>query len=739
MKKTILTLLLATSFLYLHAQNSISGTVTDANDRSLLEGVSVYFPQLEKGTETNAEGYYSIEGLPKGNYKLIVSYLGYQTYSKTIEVSNDKIELNIELTASAIEIEEVIVSTPFHKLQRENVMKVEQASIADLRSSGAITLSDGISSIPGVSTVSTGVGIGKPVIRGLSANRVLVYAQGVRMENQQFGGEHGLGLSDSGVESVEVIKGPASLLYGSDALGGVLYFNPEKFAVSGTTEGDVNLNYFTNTRGIAANAGIRTSTSKMRYLFRGSAVSHIDYMTGDDERLTNSRFNEYDFKAGTAYQANRFKTELRYNFNTANLGIPEEIATQSSERSPELPYQEIATHTVSSKTNLFLEKSSLEFTLGLIANKREEFEDGSEAALSMQLNTLSYNLQYHLPKISKFETIIGIQGMHQSNVNSGEEVLIPDAITDDFGLMATSHWHISEQSDIQLGLRYDHRKIKGEENGVLGEEGFIAELNRKFNSFNTALGYKVNFSKHLIGRVNLASGFRAPNLAELTSNGVHEGANRYEIGDPNLKNERNFQTDVALEYQNEHIEFFANGFYNAVSDFIYLNPEGTLIDTDPVYRYRQQNANLYGGEFGFHFHPHPLDWLHFESSYETVIGKLDTGGYLPLIPANRLYNTLRIEFDKKDVKVDNGYVFLTLQNYFAQNRPSIFETSTDGYTLLNAGLGSTLQLFGQPMDFRISGNNLLNETYISHLSRLKIDGIANIGRNISIGLTIPIS
>src|SRR5690606_27350971 len=137
------------------------------------------------------------------------------------------------------------------------VMKVEYAKIADLRTKGATTLADGITNIPGVSIVSTGTGIGKPVIRGLTSNRVLVYTQGIRLENQQFGDEHGLGVNDAGIESVEVIKGPASLLYGSDAMGGVLYLNPEKFASTNPASGDFGGNYFSNTQGFNTIAGFK--------------------------------------------------------------------------------------------------------------------------------------------------------------------------------------------------------------------------------------------------------------------------------------------------------------------------------------------------------------------------------------------------------------------------------------------------------------------------------------------------
>ncbi|MGB5271889.1 MAG: TonB-dependent receptor, partial [Eudoraea sp.] len=659
------------------------------------------------------------------------------------------ITLDIVLSPSAIEMEEVIVSTPFHKLQRENVMKVEQAAVESLRKMGAITLSDGITNIPGVESVSTGVGIGKPVIRGLSSNRVLVYSQGIRLENQQFGDEHGLGISAAGVESVEVIKGPASLLYGSDALGGVLYLNPEQFANINSTKGDINLNYFTNTQGVNANAGFKTSGEKFKFLVRGAYTSHADYKGGNSLRVTNSRFNEFDLKTALGYQLGKFKTELRYNLNSSDLGIPEEIGIQDLGRTPMSPYQEINSHILSSKSDLFFNNSSLRITLGYILNNRKEFEeeedveipptspDDLKPALDMKLSTFSYNVQYNLPTLGRLQTIAGLQGMSQDNKNFGEEVLIPNAITNDIGLLATSHIHF-EKSDVQLGIRFDNRTIKGEETGIVGEEGYIAQLDRNFNSFNAALGYRIDFLKNFIGRINLASGFRAPNLAELTSNGVHEGTNRFEIGNPNLKNEKNLQIDIALEYGSQHFEFFANGFYNIISDYIFIEPNGEFVDNNPVYNYIQQDANLYGGEIGFHFHPHPLDWLHVQSSFESVIGQLDNDDYLPLIPANKLSNTLRLEFNNSQKWITDGYTFITLNTIFDQNRVATFETSTMGYNLLNAGFGASLKLFKQDVELMVTALNILNKDYISHLSRLKVDDISNIGRNINIGLSIPL-
>lgn len=739
--KNIVTILLCLIWLGTYAQNHIKGHIIDAHSKQSLEAVNIYFPQIEKGTSTNAEGIFHLNNMPNGTYQAIVSYLGYETQSINCKFPYNG-TLEIKLTPSAIEMEGIILSTPFHKLQSDNVMKVEQQHVSDLNKQGAVNLSSGISNIAGVESITTGLGIGKPVIRGLSSNRVLVYTQGVRLENQQFGSEHGLGLSNNGIESVEVIKGPASLLYGSDALGGVLYINSEKFAPDNSYEGDVAANYFSNTSGFNTNIGVKQSSDKFKFLFRGGATKHADYQS-TDYRVTNTRFKETDFKVGMGYQATYFKTELRYNVNLSKLGIPEDIGEQTKSITPMLPYQDIGNHVLSSKSTVFFNNSKLDINLGLLYNDRKEFEEHHhhegeeheeeeeeehdeheedlEAALHMKLKTLNYDVKYHLPELGKFETIVGLQGMTQANTNYGEEQLIPDATTNDIGFLATSHIHF-EKVDVQLGARFDNRKIHV-------NSGF----NKSFNSFNGALGLKTEIVKNIVTRINLATGFRAPNLAELTSNGSHEGTNRYEIGNENLKSETNYQVDVALEFNSDHLELFINGFYNAVNNYIFLSPNGTFVDSDPVFIYLQDNAKLYGGEVGFHLHPHPLDWLHLESSFETVIGKQNNGDYLPLIPANSLSNTLRAEFGTKWLK--QGYAFIKYKSTFRQDNVSDFETPTNAYGLLDAGFGGTVKVFNKALEVLISGTNLTDKTYINHLSRLKPDGIFNMGRNYSLGVT----
>ncbi len=713
-----------------YSQTTLSGNVKDESQLPVM-GVLVSVPEIQKETTTDANGRYEFKNLPKSDLQLIFSRLGYTTQIANVTISENTIfDIVIEQTSHVMD--EVIVSTPFNRLQSENVVKVEHVNIESLRHHGVQTLVEGVDAIPGVSQISTGTSIGKPVIRGLSGNRVLVYSQGIRLENQQFGDEHGLGLSDSGVESVEIIKGPASLLYGSDAMGGVLYFNPEKFAPAKSIKADFNTRFFANTLGTSTSAGVRGSSENWKFLARAGYASHADYSIPGGDRVTNSRYNETDIKTGIGYANAAYSGTLRYNYNRLDTGIPEDISAQTENHTPDYPKQAVDNHILSFQNTFFLNRSKLTSVFGYTLNNRSEFEDSSVAALQMKLATFSYDLKYHFPAFGKFEFVAGTQGMHQRNENSGEELLIPDAITNDNGIfgMLNYQW---KSNVIQAGLRYDNRAISTETHGTESEEGYFEAIDRSFNSVNASLGYKGNVSKSTVLRFNVASGFRAPNLAELTSNGVHEGTNRYEIGNGRLKSEQNVQSDINIEYTTTHFDFYVNGFYNLIDDYIYAAPTGSIIDGHDVYRYTSDNAYLYGGEAGIHLHPHPLDWLHFESSVESITGKKDNGAYLPLIPAMNWDNTLRGEFKISDWLTD-GFARLNVSATLPQKNTDLNESSSDGYTLVNAGVGGKFKIGNIVLNANLNVNNIFDTTYVAHLSRLKPDGIPNIGRNIVVGI-----
>ena len=714
------------------AQNSISGTIKNQNNEP-ISTVEISISDANIQTKSNEKGQFEIKNLPIGKWTLIFKKDKFEIKSEVISIGNQEQKiLDIILEEEQHHIDEILVSSVFNKTQNENVIKIDHINLKQIQNEGAINLSDALATNPGVSVVSTGASIGKPVIRGLSGNRVLTYVQGIRLENQQFGEEHGLGLNANGQESVEIIKGPASLLYGSDAMGGVLYFNPEKYAANNKTELSVNQVVNSNTQGSNSSVTLKASEDKFKFLVQNNYTTHADYKTPNGQTVVNTRFMEKDFKIGTSYATSRYVADFRYNYNDLNLGLPEEEIEDSRYRTPLFPSQKIENHLLSFNQKVFFKNSKLEATAGYVFNDRKELEGVDEIALFMKLKTFNYNVRYYLPDFGKFETIIGFQGMNQENRNFGKERLIPNAKIADIGFFGTSQYKFNKNV-LQFGVRYDFRNVNIEEFGDLGTEGSFQKLDKDFESINASLGFKTEITEKITSRINVATGFRAPNLSELSSNGVHEGSNRYEIGNVNLKNEQNFQIDLNVDYNAEHFDFFANGFYNHINNYIFISPNGNTIDDNFVYDYLQNNAVLFGGETGIHLHLHEIDWLHMTSSYEMVIGQLNNNSSLPLIPANQWKNNFRANFDvSKNIK--NSFIFLQANYTFNQNNISEFETKTNDYLLLSSGIGTDIQLKKSKFNLYLTATNLLNKEYVAHLSRLKADGIYNMGRNIILGV-----
>ena len=496
--KILSTILFIGLSIFAQGQNKLSGIITTHLNEPIF-GAEIYIEELNKGTSSNENGYYELTNLPNNPIKITVSFIGFETKTITLIPSKKEYTLNVVLMDAIFKMDEIIISTPFNKLQSENVVKVERASLQQLKNKGAATLIDGIGTLTGVSVVSTGVGIGKPVIRGLRGNRVLVYTQGIRLENQQFGDEHGLGIDESSIESVEVIKGPASLLYGSDALGGVLYFNPTKFAELNNLDFNFNQTYFSNTEGSNTSFEVKKSYNLWKFLANGAHNQHSDYETPNLENVTNTRFNETTFNTALGFNNSILSSTLRFNFNNSKIGIPEEIGVQNNHKKPLLPYQDLTTKMVSLNSIFFLPVSKISTTFGYTINDRKEFEeDISNPSLFLNLNTFSYDAKWHLPKIGKVESIVGVQGIYQKNENFGEEILIPNATTKDFGTFITGLYNW-KQNTLQAGIRFDTRHLNTEEHLVFHEdETHIFEaLDKSFENISASLGYKTVLFKKI--------------------------------------------------------------------------------------------------------------------------------------------------------------------------------------------------------------------------------------------------
>jgi len=731
---------IATSILFCQcviAIGQIRMTVVDKESRAPVAFASIYYPDLKTGTVTDSNGVAFIHVKQK-QVLVQITAIGYDVSIATVSTAQNNDTVFLEPVH--LELNEVVISTFSQRLQSENAMNVTSLKLNSIQNNSSLSLPEKLAMLPGVSQVSTGAGIGKPVIRGLSGNRIAVFSQGLRVENQQWGDEHGIGLDDNGYESVEIIKGPASLLYGSDALGGVIYFVDERYAPQNSIRAQVKSQFSSNTAGWKNNAAFKLSKNNFHWNVFGGYITNKDYADGNDFKIRNSRFNTADLKTTVGFTIMKWTTALRYNFLNENYGLtePDSLSDYMDERAVELPHQRMQTHLVSSENTVFFNRSKLKIDAGHIYNKRQEFEDNdNEAALGLRLNTILLNVKWYSPTVrDKWNFITGMQEMFQVNANDGDELLIPDGMTIDAGMFGTASYHFAEKSNVEMGLRWDNRKISSKQNGEEGDADFKSAFDNNYTSFNFSLGVVHRFRKYFWVRANVASGFRAPNTFELLSNGEHEGTFRYEIGDIALQSENSYQGDVSLSFEDEHYEIFLNPFVNFIRHYITLQPTDSVIEGLPVYYYSQTNAVLAGGEAGLHIHPHPVDWLHIEMSYSSVIGNDEQGNPLAMMPSQKINSMVRMEFKTKKALHDfSGYAQHIYS--FKHQRIADYETVTPAYHLLNMGVVLELEFKKQKLSINAGMSNILNEVYYDHLSRYKTKGINNIGRSFFAGVTIP--
>jgi iron complex outermembrane receptor protein len=489
------------------------------------------------------------------------------------------------------------------------------------------------------------------------------------------------------------------------------------------------------------NLGIKGASKKFFGGIRIGQKTNSDFLQGGGAYVPNSRFNEMSVKANTGYTDKVGTFKLFYDFNNQKLGLVEDEAIEAiskRERENNIWYQELNTHLLSSQNKLYLGKFKLDINSAFQNTELVHFGDVGVYEIQMELATLTYDAKLHLPSKKNSEYIIGFQGFNQTNtnLNNRETKLIPDATTNNNSAFGLLQYTFFKKLKVQTGVRYDNKTIYTQEIGLATDTmTYRASLDKSFGSFSGSLGATYNFSEKLLFRANYAAAYRTPNLAELTSNGQHEL--RYEIGDHNLVPENAYETDLSIHYHKDNFTFDIAGFYNIVNNYIFISPTGdTTASGIDIFRYKQANSTLFGGEAGIHVHPKTLKWLHFEATFSSVIGKQDNGDYLPFVPAHKLRFELRGEKEKL-MFFKKAFVSVNTGTAFNQNKVAPDETTTTGYTLIDLSIGGNIKMKNQLVSLSISANNVLNTKYIDHLSTLKEVNLYNPGRNISLNLKIP--
>ena len=608
-----------------------------------------------------------------------------------------------------VELDEIILSLPFNQDRGKSVIKVNKINLNSINPILKSYISKSISKLPGISLITTGPGIAKPSIRGLSASRVIIYSQGIRLENHQWGDEHGVGVSTSGINSIELIKGPAYVLYGSDAMGGVLYIEPERY--SNNFSADYMGIYNSNYNGITNNIGFKGNSGGFSYILRGNITDNQNFSTPNGE-VENTWFKENDIQAGLKYQTESFLSDLRLSMNISELGIPDPGIDKGETGS----YQELS-HTMLTWKNIIDlgNNHELKATLGRQFNERKEFSGlgGNLAELDMELTTNTIDVNLTMPQSDDFNMILGSNILSQENKNFGLEKLIPDADMNDFGLYGLGQVTMGNGSAL-IGVRYDSRSISSEKGTA------------NFSNFNGSIGLKRDIGNSSL-RLNLGSGYRAPNLIELFADGVHLGTFRYERGNPNLEAETSFQGEISLDIMDDDSTLAFDVFYNDISNYIYVAPSNEAVDGYKLYNFLQQNATLWGSEL-IYSKQTGIEWLSSNTSLEYINGKTSEGDHLPFIAPLTFKQIFSLDFS------ENYSVEINFVAKAKQSRVSLFEEETDGYSILNLSGNWKTSFLDDDLDIFWSVDNVFDTEYFDHLSRLKEAGIQEIGRSISIGL-----
>ncbi|MEP6673632.1 MAG: TonB-dependent receptor [Ferruginibacter sp.] len=764
----------------------LSGKVTDAKTGLVLSGVSIVIPDLKSGTATDAAGEYALKNIAEGKHLIEVSHIGYTTLAEEVFINAD-MKKDFALSETVLENNAVVVTGVSRSTQLRKVpVSVSIVRKQDLLQSVSANLIESLTKTPGISSVGTGPAISKPVIRGLGYNRVVTINDGVRQEGNQWGDEHGIEIDDQSASKVEILRGPGAIIYGSDAMAGVINVITNVPIQEGTMKVNLLGNYQSNNNLNAWNANWAGNSNGFNWNVYGSTKAAADYRNKYDGKVFNSRFNEHNFGGYVGYNGGWGFSHILFSKFDQKLGIIEgtrdadgdfvkqmpggleQKVTDAdfSDTDPVVPYQRIQHSKISTDNSINLGKNRLAFNVGLQRNQRQEFgnpDDPDEIGNYFDTKTLTYTAQFHFAEKAGWKTSIGGNGMHQDHKNPGLESLIPQYNLTDIGGYVYTQKEF-KKIDLSAGIRYDSRDLNTQPL-MDGSTLKVPSFKKTYSSVSGGIGLTAALTDQLSVKFNAARGFRAPAIPELASNGSHEGTNRYEYGDQNLKNETSLQFDGGLEFNIEHFSFIVSAFHNSFDNFIFYRKLAAAAGGDSIinvngnnltaFKFDQRQATLSGVELTLDFHPHPLDWLHIENTFSVVNGrfkdKIEYSNNIPFMPAPRILTTLRADVKKVEDNVRNFYFKIEFDNTFAQN--NVFtvyntESATSGYSLMNIGIGADfitkkeLPLFS----LYLSGNNITDVGYQNHLSRLKYTdynssngrtGVFNMGRNFSIKLNVP--
>lgn len=650
-----------------------TGLVSAKSNNSILAGAVITLLPKGKSYLCDSTGKFSIQLLP-ARYLIRISHTGFKDLTKEVTIPGSN---SFYLDFAETELEQVVVTAVAGatKIKRTPV-SIAIVSQKEMNRNTSTNVIDALlKSVPGISAITTGPNISKPFIRGLGYNRVLTLYDGVRQEGQQWGDEHGIEIDQYGISRAEIVKGPASLMYGSDAIAGVVNLIPAvPNGIPGKLSGDALTEYQSNNGMIGATASLQYKKNSFVWSARASAKNAASYQNSIDGRVYNTGFKETNFSVMAGLEKKSSKQYIQCNLYDNLQEIPDgsrdsatrQFTFQQKEADsddirnrllvgPEklftyhtsLLHQHIQHARVYYKGVYAIGQGELSSILGFQQNQRREYNHPTaplQAGLNVELNTFNYELKYNFPEWKGIRFTYGINGMYQRNRNKdATDFPIPDYRLFDVG----SYLFVKKEFNkmvITAGIRLDSRSIHWNNFYTRKEaaSGFIKQVfhpdtakadlsfplySQNFKGASGSLGLVYNISDHITLKANLARGYRSPSIPEIGSDGLDPGARIYYIGNRNFNPEYNWQSDFGIFLNYPDTDFSMEFFDNHINNYIFFqklfNANGQRLEIVPgnfTYQYKQGSAHLFGGEATWTLHPKSFRWLHFQQNVSVITG-----------------------------------------------------------------------------------------------------------------------
>ncbi|MCE7058594.1 TonB-dependent receptor [Dyadobacter sp. CY343] len=741
----------------------VKGVVRDKHSGQPVVGATVQILGQNKGVFTDASGRYELRDLCPGSYTMECRIVGYASFQHKLDLTAGH-EENFNLEEQEVHLQDVEITA--HRSEAPSSQPLTTISGTDLEKTRGQNLGESLKGVAGVTTLQTGSSISKPVIHGLHSNRILIMNNGVRQEGQQWGSEHAPEIDPFIATRLSVVKGAAGVRYGSDAIGGVILVETEELPYNKQLSGEVNAVGFSNGRQGVGSATLQGGIKGLKgfawraqgTIKRGGNIRTPRYF------LDNTGISEKNFSLGAGYRNQGFGIDVFYSrfatkigiFSGSHIGSVTDLLNVIKNGEPLIksgfsyniarPNQNVAHELIKAETHYhFKNGSGIQWTFARQLNDRNEYDlhrprNDSIAALNrpeltFKLSTLTNDVVWdHKPIAGKLAGQVGISTLYQYNLMDGRP-LIPNFNQFNIGLFWLERY-VTNKWELEAGVRYDYRTLKTYR--IVNREKIANDF--QFANFSGTIGATRNFSERFSARLNVGSAWRAPNVSELFSDGVHHGAAAFEKGDATLQSEKALNTTASLKYADEKWSVEIVGYYNYISDYIYLKPQPepilTIRGAFPYFKYTQTDASFTGIDLSASWKFAKNTTIASKLSYLRVYDQRNDA-FLVMIPPNRLDNELKYELPGIDEKWHNTFVSVGNLLVARQKRVpanSDFLPPPKAYSLWNLQAGTSLRFSEkQELEIGVSIQNIFNTAYRDYLNRFRYYA-DEMGRNASLRL-----